>query len=252
MGRLEGKVALISGGASGIGEATTRAMVGEGARVVVADIQIERGKALAEALGESVLFVQHDVTLESDWVRTVSEGQQRFEKINVVLNGAGISQPAPIDQCDFDLWKRTQSVNSDGVFLGCKYGVEALRAAGGGSIVNISSTMGIKGSSLFPAYCASKGAVRMLTKSVALHCAEQRLNIRCNSIHPGVIDTPIMDPFCEQASTREEGLAGFGALHPLGRIGRPDEVANLAVFLASDESSFITGTEIPVDGGYCA
>ena len=131
MGRLEGKVALISGGASGIGEATTRAMVGEGARVVVADIQIDRGKALAEALGDVVLFVQHDVTLESDWQRTVPEGQQRFEKIDVVMNGAGISLPAPIDECDFDHWKRTQSVNSDGVFLGCKYGVEALRAAGG-------------------------------------------------------------------------------------------------------------------------
>jgi NAD(P)-dependent dehydrogenase (short-subunit alcohol dehydrogenase family) len=252
MGRLEGKVALISGGASGIGEATTHAMVGEGARVVVADIQIDRGKALAEALGDVVLFVEHDVTLESDWQRTISEGQQRFEKIDVVMNGAGISLPAPIDQCDFDHWKRTQSVNSDGVFLGCKYGVEALRAAGGGSIINISSTMGIKGSSIFPAYCASKGAVRMLTKSVALHCAEQKLNIRCNSIHPGVIDTPMMDPFASQASTREESLAGFAALHPLGRIGRPDEVANLAVFLASDESSFITGAEIPVDGGYCA
>ncbi|MCG8587774.1 MAG: glucose 1-dehydrogenase [Proteobacteria bacterium] len=251
-GRLEGKVALITGGASGLGAASARHMIREGARVVLADLQEERGQKLASELGDAALFVRHDVTREDDWQQLLAAARERFGALHVVLNSAGVSIPAPIDEATFEHWRQIMSVNADGTFLGCKYGVEALRESGGGSIVNISSTMGIRGGPIFAAYCASKGAVRLLTKSVALRCAEQGWNIRCNSIHPGAIETPMMDPYLAQSPTREEGLASFGAVHPLGRVGQPHEIANTVVFLASDESSYITGAEIPVDGGFCA
>ncbi len=252
MGCLEGRVALISGGASGIGAETGRQMVHEGARVVLADLQAERGGEVAEELGAAAHFAALDVTSEDDWRRVVPEAESRFGGLDIVVNAAGISVPAPIDEASLDHWRQTLAVNADGVFLGCKYAVEALRRAGGGAIVNVSSTLGLKGGSIFPAYSASKGAVRMLTKSVALRCAEAGWNIRCNSVHPGAIDTPMMDLYVAGAPTREEGLAGFGALHPLGRVGRPVEVANAIVFLASDAASFITGVELPVDGGFTA
>ena len=252
MGRLDSKVALITGGASGIGAETARQMVAEAARVIVADLQVERGQKLVAELGSAAHFVRLDVTDEADWERAMAEASAHFPGLNVVVNCAGVSKPGPIDMASFEHWRETMSINADGVFLGCRSGVEALRRAGGGSIVNVSSMLGIKGGSAFAAYCASKGAVRMLTKSVALRCAEQKWNIRCNSIHPGAIDTPMMDPYLAAAPSREEGLAGFAAAQPLGRVGQPAEVAHLIVFLASDESSFITGVEIPIDGGICA
>ena len=252
MGRLDSKIALITGGASGIGAETARRMLAEGACVILADLQVERGEKLAAELGESARFVPLDVTRENDWKRTLAEAESLVSGLNVLVNCAGVSKPAPIDHASFEHWRETMSINADGVFLGCRYGVDALRRSGGGSIVNVSSMLGLKGGSAFPAYCASKGAVRMLTKSVALRCAEQRWNIRCNSIHPGAIDTPMMDPYVAGAETREEGVAGFGAAQPLGRVGEAGEVADLIVFLASDESSFITGAEIAIDGGACA
>jgi NAD(P)-dependent dehydrogenase (short-subunit alcohol dehydrogenase family) len=227
-------------------------MVAEGARVALTDRNTELGEKVAAEIGPAARFLPHDVTNEDDWKQVVADAEKAFGGLDVVMNCAGISVPGPIDEASFAHWKETMSVNADGVFLGCKYGVEALRRAGGGSIINVSSTLGIRGGSIFAAYCASKGAVRMLTKSVALRCAEARWNIRCNSIHPGATETPIMDPYINAAPTREEGLAGFARLHPLGRVGQPHEVAALAIFLASDESSFITGAEIPVDGGFCA
>ena len=250
--RLAGKVALITGGSSGIGATTARGMVGHGARVVLCDLQEEAGQSLAAELGSSALFVRCDVTSEADWARAIAAGEERFGGINVVMNCAGISVPAPIDQATLEHWKQTMSVNADAVFLGCKFAVEALRRAGGGSIINVSSTLGIRGGSKFPAYCASKAAVRLLTKSVALRCAEEGWNIRCNSIHPGATETPIMDPYIAAGASRDKVIADFGAKHPMGRVGRPEEIMHMAVFLASDESSFVTGTEIPVDGGYCA
>ena len=251
-GRLEGKVALITGGASGIGAETCRRMVAEGARVGVCDIQESAGRDIATSLGDSALFLRCDVTSETDWPATFAALESAFGPVDTVMNCAGISVPAPIDEASFALWKETMSINADSVFLGCKYGVEALRRAGGGSIINISSTLGIRGGSRHAAYCASKGAVRLLTKSVALRCAEEQWNIRCNSIHPGATETPIMDPYIAAGSDREKVISAFGEKHPMGRVGRPEEIANVAVFLASDESSYITGTEIPVDGGYCA
>ena len=251
-GRLEGKTALITGGASGIGAETARLMVGEGARVIVCDLQAELGEALCDELGSSALFSKCDVTKESDWIQSIAAGESSFGGLDVVMNCAGVSIPGPIDQISLQDWQHTMSINSDAVFLGCKFGVEAMRRGAGGSIINISSTLGIRGGSKFPAYCASKGAVRLLTKSVALRCAEEGWNIRCNSIHPGATETPIMDPYINAGPGREEVIAAFASKHPMGRVGQPQDIAHLAVFLASDESGFITGAEIPVDGGYCA
>jgi len=251
-GRLDGKTALVTGGASGIGAETARRMVAEGAKVIVCDRQVEAGEALCASLGSAAIFAACDVTLEEDWSRTITAGEAAFGSIEVLMNCAGVSIPGAIDEISLDQWKHTMSINSDAVFLGCKFGVEAMRRAGGGSIINISSTLGIRGGSKFPAYCASKGAVRLLTKSVALRCAEEGWNIRCNSIHPGATETPIMDPYIDAGPGREQVIAAFAAKHPMGRVGQPKDIAHLAVFLASDESAFITGTEIPVDGGYCA
>lgn len=252
MARLEGKTAFITGGASGIGAATARLMLREAAQVVIADLQVEAGRKLASELGDTALFVQLDVTREDDWERAVAEAEDKFDRLDILVNAAGISVPAPIDEASFEHWKQIMSVNADGVFLGCRAGVAALRRSGGGSIVNISSTMGIRGGAAFAAYSASKGAVRLLTKSVALRCAEAGFNIRCNSVHPGATETPMIKPFARMAETRDKGLAMLASAHPLGRVAQPEEIASAILFLASDESSYMTGSELLVDGGFCA
>jgi 3(or 17)beta-hydroxysteroid dehydrogenase len=252
MTRLAGKTAFISGGASGIGAATARLMVREGARVAIGDLQDEAGQKLASELGESAAFVSLDVTSESSWESAVADAEAQLGGFHIWINAAGISVPAAIDGASFEHWKQTMNVNADGVFLGCRAAVEALRHSGGGSIVNISSTLGIRGGSAFPAYSASKGAVRMLTKSVALRCAEQRWNIRCNSVHPGATETPMVEPYVKMAPDREQGLAMLASAHPMGRVAQPQEIAAAIVFLASDDASYITGVELPVDGGFCS
>jgi 3(or 17)beta-hydroxysteroid dehydrogenase len=198
------------------------------------------------------MFIKLDVSKEEDWDLGLVEIENAFGPLDILVNAAGISVPAAIDEASLDHWKQTMAVNADGVFLGCRAGVASMRRGDGGSIINISSTLGIRGGAPFPAYSASKGAVRMLTKSVAIRCAEQGWNIRCNSVHPGAIETPMVEPYLQIAPTREKGLAMLASAHPMGRVGQPEEVANVIVFLASDEASFVTGTEIPVDGGFCA
>jgi len=252
MGRVEGKTALVTGGASGIGAATSRLLLREGARVVLADIQEEAGQKLASELGPTALFSKLDVTSEADWDHAISTVEKEFGPLDILVNAAGVSVPAPIDTASFDHWKQTMTINADGVFLGCRAAIASMRRGGGGSIINISSTLGIRGGAAFPAYSASKGAVRMLTKSVAIRCAEQGWKIRCNSVHPGAIETPMVEPYLQMTGTREDGLAMLASAHPMGRVGQPEEVANVILFLASDEASFVTGTEIPVDGGFCA
>jgi 3(or 17)beta-hydroxysteroid dehydrogenase len=252
MGRVEGKTALVTGGASGIGAATTRLLLREGARVVIADLQEEAGQKLASELGPAAMFLKLDVSTEADWDHAMTTVEKDFSPLDILVNAAGVSVPGPIDTASFEHWKQTMAVNADGVFLGCRAGVASMRRAGGGSIINISSTLGIRGGAPFPAYSASKGAVRMLTKSVAIRCAEQGWKIRCNSVHPGAIETPMVEPYLKVAGSREDGLAMLASAHPMGRVGQPEEVANVILFLASDEASFVTGTEIPVDGGFCA
>jgi 3(or 17)beta-hydroxysteroid dehydrogenase len=254
--RLAEKVALISGGASGLGAAAARRFVEEGARVIIGDLQEEKGRAVAQRLGDKAIFVKLDVTLEADWASAVKVAEARFGALTTVVNSAGISVPGSIEDESLEGFRRTLAINLEGTFLGCKYGVAALKRGKGGAIVNVASTLGVKAGAIFPSYGASKGGVRVLTRSVALHCAEQGYDIRVNAILPGAIHTEMVDGYIAQGiaagATREQVIEGFASVHPMKRLGRPDEPANAIVFLASDESSFTTGADLPVDGGYLA
>ena len=250
--RLENKVVLISGGASGIGAATARLVLREGGKAVLADRDEAKGRALAGELGKAALFVPLDVTDEPAWQQAVAATVETFGGLHGLLNAAGIGLPHSIEDCSLAEYRRVNDVNSMGTFLGCKHAIPAMAKSGGGSIVNISSVLGLRGASYAMAYCASKGAVRSLTKNVAMHCAQMKYGIRCNSVHPGYIDTPMIAPRLSGTIDNMTGRQWLEALHPLGRLGRADEVANMIVFLLSDESSFSTGSEFVCDGGLTA
>ncbi len=250
--RLDGKVVLISGGASGIGAATARLVVREGGRAVLADRDEARGRALAGELGDSTYFVPLDVADEAAWNAAVSATIEKFGVLHGLLNAAGVGVRNSIEDCSLAEFRRVNDINALGTFLGCKAAIPPMKQAGGGSIVNISSVLGLRGASYAMAYCASKGAVRLLTKHVALHCAQMHYNIRCNSVHPGYIETPMIAPRLDQPVGNMSGRQWLEELHPLGRLGRAEEVANMIVFLLSDESSFSTGSEFVCDGGLTA
>ena len=248
--RLEGKVALISGGARGQGAAEARLFAEEGAKVVIGDILDAEGRqveaAIAETGGECV-YIHLDVTSESDWQTAIDKAVSQFGKLDVLVNNAGIFPPASIEDTTEELWDRIMDINGKGVFLGTRYAIPEMRKAGGGSIINISSTAGLRGSPTAAAYGASKGAVRLFTKSTAIQYAKD--NIRANSVHPGIIETDMTLPtiLTDEAARRERI-----ARTPIGRIGLPDDVAYGVLFLASDESSFMTGSELVIDGGRTA
>jgi 3(or 17)beta-hydroxysteroid dehydrogenase len=255
---LANRVALVTGGASGIGAETCRALAQAGARVVIGDIQREAGEALAKVLGNGSFFIKLDVASEAEWQSVCDEIVRRCGRLDVLVNNAGIGGgKGNIEDTTLEAWNRTQAVNVEGVFLGCKYAIAAMKRAGPdkpksrGSIVNISSIAGIVGSAGPAAYVASKGAVRLLTKSVAMHCAEQGYEIRCNSVHPGGIDTPILEPLYRHFG-KEMTQAWLGGMHPLGRMGQPRDIAEAVLYLASDRSAFVTGAELVVDGGVTA
>jgi 3(or 17)beta-hydroxysteroid dehydrogenase len=250
--RLENRVILLSGGASGIGAATARLVLREGGKAVLADRDEARGKALAEELGAASLFVALDVTSEAAWEKAVAATVETFGGLHGLLNAAGIGVRNSIEDCTLEEYRRVNDVNSLGTFLGCKAAIAAMKQSGGGSIVNISSVLGLRGAAWALAYCASKGAVRLLTKHVALHCAQMKYNIRCNSVHPGYIDTPMIAPRLAANVGNVSGRQWLEELHPLGRLGLPEEVANMILFLLSDESSFSTGAEFVCDGGLTA
>ncbi|MBL6616924.1 MAG: glucose 1-dehydrogenase [Reyranella sp.] len=252
MPRVENKVVLISGGASGIGAATARLVVREGGRAVLADRDEAKGQALAVELGKGALFVPLDVTDEAAWHKAVQAAVVKFGSLHGLLNAAGVGVRNTIEDCSLAEYRRVNDVNALGTFLGCKAVIPAMRATAGGSIVNISSVLGLRGAPYAMAYCASKGAVRLLTKHVALHCAQQKYNIRCNSVHPGYIDTPMIAPRLDQPIGNMSGRQWLEELHPLGRLGQADEVAAMILFLLSDESSFSTGSEFVCDGGLTA
>jgi len=250
--RLENRVVLLSGGASGIGAATARLVVREGGRAVLADRDETKGRALAAELGAAATFVPLDVTQEPSWQAAVAETVARFGALHGLLNAAGIGVRNDIEDCTLEEYRRINDINALGTFLGCKLAIPAIKESGGGSIVNISSVLGLRGAAYALAYSASKGAVRTLTKNVALHCAQMKYNIRCNSVHPGYIDTPMIAPRLEQNVQNMTGRQFLEELHPLGRLGRADEVANMILFLLSDESTFSTGSEFVCDGGLTA
>lgn len=252
MPRLENRVVLLSGGASGIGAETARLVVREGGKAVVADRDEAKGRALAAELGAAAHFVALDVTQEPSWQAAVAATVEKFGALHGLLNAAGVGVRNTIEDCTLEEYRRVNDINSLGTFLGCKLAIPAMKASGGGSIVNISSVLGLRGAAHAMAYSASKGAVRSLTKNVALHCAQMKYNIRCNSVHPGYIDTPMIAPRLEQNVENMTGRQFLEELHPLGRLGRADEVANMILFLLSDESTFSTGSEFVCDGGLTA
>jgi 3(or 17)beta-hydroxysteroid dehydrogenase len=253
--RLENKVVLVSGGASGIGAETARRVVREGGKAVLADRDEAGARTLAEELGKSATFVPLDVTDEPGWQKAVASTVEAFGGLHGLLNAAGVGVRNTIEDCSLEEYRRVNDINSMGTFLGCKHAIAAMRQTiaqqgGGASIVNISSVLGLRGAPYAMAYCASKGAVRSLTKNVALYGAA--LGIRCNSVHPGYIDTPMIAPRLEVPIGNMSGRQWLEELHPLGRLGRADEVANMILFLLSDESTFSTGSEFVCDGGLTA
>jgi 3(or 17)beta-hydroxysteroid dehydrogenase len=250
--RLDNKVVLVSGGASGIGAETARLVLREGGKAVLADRDEAKGRAVAAELGKAATFVSLDVTDEPAWQKAVAAAMETYGGLHGLLNAAGVGVRNSIEDCSLEDYRRVNDINSLGTFLGCKTAIPAMKSSAGGSIVNISSVLGLRGSSYALAYCASKGAVRALTKNVALHCAQLKYNIRCNSVHPGYIDTPMIAPRLSQTIDNMTGRQWLEELHPLGRLGRPEEVANMILFLLSDESSFSTGSEFICDGGLTA
>lgn len=252
-GRLAGKVAVVTGGASGIGAAICERFALEGASVIVADLQEAAGEALVDGLrerGGEATFVRADVSAAEDIRHMIEMAPARYGRLDILVNNAGTGSPAAeVDTTEAE-WDRILDVNLKAVFLASKYAIPHMKAGGGGSVINISSVFGIVGSPGFAAYHASKGAVRTLTKSTAVTHA--RDGIRANSIHPGVIDTPLLAAALGATPDPEAARGAFVDRHPIGRLGRAEEVADGCLFLASDESSFMVGSELVIDGGYTA
>ncbi len=252
--RVKGKVALVTGGASGIGRASAILLGKEGATVVVSDIQDDMGKdtvgAIKKAGGDAV-YLRHDVANEDAWISVIVEIKNRFGKLNVLVNNAGIAIAGPIVEMTLADWRRQQSINLDGVFLGIKHGVPLMRASGGGSIINISSVAGLKGSANLAGYCATKGGVRLFTKAAAMETVGD--NIRVNSVHPGIIETPIWLAIVPGANLPGANTPDLDTLAanavPMAKKGVPEDIAQGVLYLASDESRYVTGSELVIDGG---
>jgi NAD(P)-dependent dehydrogenase (short-subunit alcohol dehydrogenase family) len=256
--RLSGKIALVTGASRGIGAAIAQTFVNEGARVWLTDLRDEEGSQLAERLGRNAAYRHLDVREETDWTRVVDELLKVDRRLDVVVNNAGITGFEEVtdahdpEHASLDAWRAVHRTNLDGVFLGCKYAILAMRTHGTGSIINISSRSGQVGIPAAAAYASSKAAVRNHTKTVAIYCAEQGLQIRCNAILPAAVLTPMWEPMLGDGPERAKNMADIVADTPLRRFAEPAEVAALAVLLASDEATYMTGSELTIDGGLLA
>jgi len=257
-GRVAGKMALVTGAAQGLGAAHSRRLADEGAKVLCTDINAdgaaETARSINDALGAGTAFsVGHDVTDPADWEAAVDAAREQLGGLNVLVNNAGIGVAGNIETCDFADWQRCFSINVDSIFHGCQKALPLMRDHAPGSIVNISSIAGLIASDTMPAYNASKAAVWMLSKSIALHCAKKNMQIRCNSVHPTFVDTPILDGTAKHAGLDKQVLLDKLARQiPLKFVGEPDDIANAVLYLASDESRFMTGAELKLDGGISA
>jgi 3(or 17)beta-hydroxysteroid dehydrogenase len=253
MDRVKGKVAIITGGGGGLGKAQALLLAQEGAKVVVTDLDEAHGKGVAEEIkghGGEAIFIRHDVSSEAQWKSVINETLEKFGKLDILVNNAGVIIFKNIHDTTLDEWRWLMSINLDGVFLGTKYAMEAMKKSGGGSIINLSSAAGIIGTLDTSAYHASKGGVRIFTKAAALECSKAGYdyNIRVNSVHPGVMKTAMVEGLMEDEDKKKAALSW----HPIGRFGEPEDVAYGVLYLASDESSFVTGAELVIDGGWTA
>ncbi|MCH9670193.1 MAG: glucose 1-dehydrogenase [Gammaproteobacteria bacterium] len=254
MGRVSGKVAIVTGGASGIGRACAQKLAAQGAAVCVTDIDTQIGDAVATQICESggdAMFLEHDVTSEARWQEVVTSVTATYGKLNVLVNNAGIFYGGPTETFELEQWRRQIGINLDGVFLGTKHAIPIMRVAQGGSIIMLSSVAGLIGAANFACYSATKGAVRLFTKAVAKECASD--GIRVNSVHPGIIETPIWQKINNDARPEPTGPVEIAkARVPIGTPGTAEMVADGVVFLASDESKYMTGSELVIDGGMTA
>ena len=263
MDRVKGKIALVTGAASGIGRACAQRLASEGATVVATDVQDDAGRDCVAAIkkaGGDAIYLHHDVASEDAWVSVVAETKQRFGRLDVLVNNAGIAIASLVTDMSLADWRRQSSINLDGVFLGVKHALPLLRASGGGSIVNISSLAGLKGAAGLAGYCATKGGVRLFTKAVAMECAAAKDKVRVNSVHPGIIETAIWGSIAEGMPVGSAGATRQGAnapdldalstiAVPTGVKGFPEDIAAGVLYLASDDSRYVTGTELVIDGG---
>lgn len=245
MGRVAGKVAIVTGGASGMGKADAILLAREGATVVVADLNEKAGQEVAASIGEAAIFMRLDVSDEDNWKTVMAATVEQFGRLDILVNNAGMIALGTIVDTDLASWRKINAVNSDGVFLGCKHAIPVMADSGGGSIINMSSVAAIQGQSFVAAYTASKGAVRSLTKSIAMFCKEQKNGIRCNSVHPDGVKTPMVVKVAmgKDEATQED----IDEIGKFGNMCEPEDVANLVLYLASDESSFVNGAEMLID-----
>lgn len=255
MGRIVGKIALVTGAGSGIGKGIAKVLAKEGAKVIVADLNPKGGEEVVEEIrkaGGKACFLSLNVAKEDEWKKTMAAIKEHDGRLDIVVNNAGIAFDGTIESTSLEEWRRVQSINLDGVFLGTKYAVELMRELNGGeggSIVNMCSSSALVGIPNLAAYGSSKGGVKMLTKSAALHCARNGYKIRINSVCPGYIQTPLVD---ELTRTDKAAYQHLVDIHPVGHLGTPEDVAYGVLYLASDESKFVTATELVIDGGYTA
>ena len=246
MGRVDGKVCIVTGAASGLGEADARLLAAEGAKVVLTDINVEAGERIAAEIGNAALFLEQDVADEESWKQLVERVMADFGRLDVLVNNAGIAPIGTVESTDTAMWRRTLAIHLDAAYFGCHYAIPAMKQSGGGSIINMSSTAALVGIPAYFAYAAAKGGIRAMTKSIAIHCRSEGNGIRCNSVHPGSISTPMV-----HAAFRD--LMSIDVTDEAKRVelgvGEPKDVAWMVLYLASDESKHVTGTEMVVDNG---
>jgi len=255
MGRVEKKVALVTGGGLGLGRACAALLAREGAKVMITDLKESEGRAAADEIveaGGEAMFMRHDVASEADWDAVIAATLRRFGRLDILVNNAGVALGGSVEATSLEQWRALMAVNLDGVFMGTQRAIAAMKETGGGSIINLSSIEGLIGDANLAAYNASKGGVRIFTKSAALHCAKAGYRIRVNSVHPGYIWTPMVENYLAAQPDPEAAQQFVASLHPVGHLGEPNDIAYGILYLASDESKFVTGAELVIDGGYTA